>query len=229
MIGNTRYLGARHIVPIEVSCIATDHVLYVRERHGAHASPIWADGPSLRQPVSEPGTLSLLSEESFLEHELDQQAKKTVLRQFTYGLVAVTAEHDGERGVFTANWLSQASFEPPLVMLSVERDSSTLPLIRASGRFALCPLDAGQKELAGALGRPKARAGDKYAAYDLAVVETTSGSPALAAALGYVVCRVDQEVPAGDSVVFVAKVVEARVLRDGEPLTMRAAGFRHAG
>lgn len=160
---------------------------------------------------------------------LDLAAKKTVLRHVSYGLYAVTATHAGERGVFTANWLSQASFEPPMVMLSVERDSSTLPLIRGSGRFVLCPLAADQKELAGALGRPKSRVGDKFSAYDLATVETAGGLPALAAGLGYAVCAVRSETPAGDSVVFVAEVVEARVLRDGQPLTMRDAGFRHAG
>ena len=160
---------------------------------------------------------------------MDQQAKKTVLRHFTYGLYAVTAEHEGERGVFTANWLSQASFEPPLVMLSVENDSSTLPLIEGSGVFAVCPLRSDQRELAGALGRPKARAGDKFAALGLAVVETGEGPPALADALGYLVCRLQREVPAGDSVVLLAEVVEAKVLREGSPLEMRATGFRHAG
>ena len=160
---------------------------------------------------------------------MDPQAKKTVLRQLTYGLYAITAEHEGERGVFTANWLSQASFEPPLVMLSVENDSSTLPLIRGSGVFAICPLASDQRELAGALGRPKARAGDKFASLGLRTIETASGCPALADALGYVVCRVRDEVPAGDSVVFVAEAIEARVLAEGEPLEMRAAGFRHAG
>ncbi|MGH2618455.1 MAG: flavin reductase family protein, partial [Thermomicrobiales bacterium] len=161
--------------------------------------------------------------------ELDQAAKKKVLRDFTYGLYAVSAAHEGERGVFTANWLGQASFEPPLVMLSVENDSSTLPLIRASGRFAICPLAEGQRDLAGALGRPKVRAGDKYETLDLAVVETANGVPALAESLGYVVCDVQSEAPAGDSVVFVAEVVEARSLSDTPPLEMRQAGFRHAG
>lgn len=161
--------------------------------------------------------------------QLDQAAKKKVLRDFTYGLYAVTAAHRGERGVFTANWLSQASFEPPLVMLSVENDSSTLPLIRASGFFAVCPLDEWQKELAGALGRPKARAGDKYEALDLEIVETESGVPALADSLGYVVCRVEAEVPAGDSAVFLGEVVEARSFSEAPPLEMRRAGFRHAG
>ncbi len=160
---------------------------------------------------------------------MDLQAKKTVLRQFTYGLFAVTAEHAGERAVFTANWLSQASFEPPLVMVSVELESSTLPLIRASGRFVISPFAAGQRELAGALGRPKRRAGDKFATLDLETIATTTGDPALADALGYVVCRVVSETPAGDSVVIIGEVIEARVLREAEPLTMRDAGFRHAG
>ena len=161
--------------------------------------------------------------------ELDQGAKKIVLRHVTYGLYAVLAEHEGERGVFTANWLSQVSFEPPLVALSVELESSTLPLIRASGRFVVCPFADGQRELAGALGKPKRRAGDKFAALNLETIRTASGPPALAVALGYVVCRVLSETPAGDSVLIVGEVVEARALNEGEPLTMRAAGFRHAG
>ncbi|MEA2531835.1 MAG: hypothetical protein QOG89_3479 [Thermomicrobiales bacterium] len=160
---------------------------------------------------------------------MDQQAKKTVLRQFTYGLYAVTAAHEGDRGVFTANWLSQVSFDPPLVVVSVEHASSTLPLIRASGRFVIAPLAAGQTELAGALGRPKRRAGDKFAALSLETITTETGDPALADALGYVVCRVISETPAGESVVILGEVVEAQVLTDAEPLTMRAAGFRHAG
>ena len=163
------------------------------------------------------------------EMELDQAAKKKVLRDITYGLYAVTATHDGERGVFTVNWLSQASFEPPLVMVSVENDSSTLALIRASGLFAICPFDASQKTLAAALGKPKARAGDKFATLDLAIVETASGVPALADALGYLVCAVRSETPAGDSVVFIAEVIEAQSFSDAPQLIMREAGFRHAG
>lgn len=160
---------------------------------------------------------------------LDPGAKKTVLRQFTYGLYAVTAAHDDDRGIFTANWLSQVSFDPPLVALSIENDSATLDLIRADKHFTICPLADGQRELAGNLGRPKSRAGDKFAAYDLETVPTHRGTPSLSVALGFVECALESETPAGDSVVLIGEVVEARILNDGEPLTMRAAGFRHAG
>lgn len=160
---------------------------------------------------------------------LDPAAKKSVLRHLTYGLYAVTASHGDERGVFTANWLTQVSFEPPLLALSVEKDSSTRPLIEASKLFGVCPLASDQRELAGALGRPRARAGDKYAVYDLAVRSSAHGVPVLADTLGYVVCRVRDQIDAGDSILVLGEVVEAEVFADGAPLTMREAGFRHAG
>ena len=133
---------------------------------------------------------------------LDPDARKRLLRSFTYGLFWVSAEHEGERGIFTANWVSQASFDPPLLMLSVERESSTLPLIRASGRFVIGPFRSDQRELAGDLGRPRSRVGDKIAAYDLAVVPLESGGFALADSLGALACAVRSESEAGDSVVF---------------------------
>lgn len=160
---------------------------------------------------------------------LDQVAKKTILRQLTYGLYAVTAAHQSDRGVFTANWLTQVSFEPPLLALSVEHASATLPLIQASGRFAVCPYQEDQRELAGNLGRPRARTGDKFAAYDLQTIATASGPLVLRDSLGYVVCDVVTSVPAGDSVLLVGRVIEARVFSEDAPLTMRDAGFRHAG
>ena len=163
------------------------------------------------------------------EPDLDPAVRKKILRAITYGLYAITAQHNGERGVFTANWLSQASFDPPVVMLSVEKDSSTLPLIEGSGRFVICPFTAEQRDLAAALGKPKARAGDKFEGLNLAVVETPNGDLALADTLGYIACEVRNAVSAGDSVVFIADVVEIASFSDDAPLEMRAAGFRHAG
>jgi flavin reductase (DIM6/NTAB) family NADH-FMN oxidoreductase RutF len=160
---------------------------------------------------------------------LDPDARKTLLRSFTYGLFWVSAEHDGERGIFTANWVSQASFDPPLIMLSVEKESSTLSIIRASGKFVIGPFRSDQRELAGDLGRPKARVGDKIAAYELDTVPMELGGFALVDSLGALACAVRAEIDAGDSVVFLAEVVEARVLGEGSPLTMSAAGFRHFG
>lgn len=164
-----------------------------------------------------------------MPEEIDQQAKKTVLRLFTYGLYVVTTSDGETPGSFTANWLSQASFDPPLVMVSVEADSHSLPLIRASGRFAVNVLESGQRELAGHFGKKARHVGNKLEG--IPHHPSASGLPVLDAALGYVVCEVTGELPAGDSVVVVGEVIEAGMQRQGEAeaLTMREAGFRHAG
>ncbi len=158
---------------------------------------------------------------------LDPAAKKSVLRQFTYGLYAVSCAHEGDTNAFTANWLTQVSFDPPMIAVSVENDSASLPIIRASGRFGVNAFAGGQRDLAGILGKPRSRVGDKLAA--VAHTLSPSGLPILSDALGYVECQVTGELPAGDSTVVVGEVVYAQALRDGEPLTMREAGFRHFG
>jgi len=161
---------------------------------------------------------------------MDEVAKKEALRLFTYGLYAVTTgegTQPDEVGVFTANWLSQVSFDPPLVVVSVEHGSFSLPLILRTGRFAVNVFDAEQRELAGRLGKPHARMPEKAQGLQLARGET--GCPVLLEALASVECRVEGQLPAGDSTLVLGRVVSAVMHRQGEPLTMRAAGFKHAG
>ena len=53
---------------------------------------------------------------------MDPNVKKQALRTFSYGLYAVSCANEGEVNAFTVNWLTQVSFEPPLVAVSVEND-----------------------------------------------------------------------------------------------------------
>jgi flavin reductase (DIM6/NTAB) family NADH-FMN oxidoreductase RutF len=160
--------------------------------------------------------------------ELDPDAKKTVLRWFTYGLYVVTSRDGENTGAFTANWLSQASFDPPLVMVSVEKDSHSLPIIQKTGLFSVNVLESGQRRLAGHFGKRTARVGDKLA--DIEQYDSATGLPIIEDAIGYVVCKVTGELDAGDSVIVLGEVIEAKVHREeAEPLTMREAGFRHSG
>lgn len=155
------------------------------------------------------------------------EARKQALRLFTYGLYALLVQAgEGAHGV-TVNWATQASFDPPLVAVSIENDSRTIGLLRQYGRFTLNVYEAGQRELAGQLGKHSRNQPEKFKGVDWAL--SAEGVPYLTAGLGYVTCRVTAELPAGDSTLFLAEVVAAQVLAAGEPLTMRAAGFRHAG
>jgi flavin reductase (DIM6/NTAB) family NADH-FMN oxidoreductase RutF len=158
---------------------------------------------------------------------MDQAVKKKILRYFTYGLYAVTVAEGEQYNAFTANWLSQASFEPPMLMLSVENDSHSIELIRRTKVFVVNVFATGQRELAGQLGRPFARNPQKLEG--VSYHPATNGCPILEDALGWLECRVTGELPAGDSTVFIAEVVNAAELNEGQPLTMNEAGFRHSG
>ena len=157
---------------------------------------------------------------------MDPAIKKQALRMFTYGLYAVTSIDGDDVNAFTANWLTQVSFEPPLLAVSVENDSKSLPMIQHSEKFAVNVLRSGQRELAGALGKSALKKPDKLAniAYDI-----HEGYAVLRDAQAWVACEVRQTTPAGDSTLIVAEIVDAGIIAEGQPLTMAEAGFRHAG
>src|SRR5258708_11593905 len=101
---------------------------------------------------------------------MDPQLKKQVLRTFTYGLYAVSCADDGEVNAFTANWLSQVSFDPPLVAVSIENNTKSLPMILRSRAFIINVLRSGDRDLAGQLGKSALKQPDK-----LSRVEYTPG------------------------------------------------------
>jgi len=159
---------------------------------------------------------------------MDPAVKKQVLRLFTYGLYAVTARHGDTVSAMTANWITQVSFEPPLLALAVENESHSRQVIEASGGFAVNVFETGQREQAGSLGRTYAKHPAKLSELPSRPGPVT-GSPLLDLALGWVECRVQSRTPAGDHTLYVAEVVEVGLNREGTPLTLREAGFKYAG
>ncbi|MEY2983673.1 MAG: hypothetical protein RLZZ568_290, partial [Cyanobacteriota bacterium] len=76
---------------------------------------------------------------------LDEQAKKTLLRKIPHGLFICGVKSGDESNGFTASWVMQASFQPPLVINCVRSDSGSHAMIKDSGQFALSFLAADQK------------------------------------------------------------------------------------
>lgn len=139
---------------------------------------------------------------------MDANAKKTVLRMIPYGLFVLTAGRpDGTVGAATVNWVTQASFAPPLVVVAVKADSSVHAIIKESRAFALNVLGKGQQSLAFAFFKPALREGQTISGQ--AFRAGTTGSPILEGAPAFVECRLVETVERGDHSVFVGEVVEA--------------------
>jgi flavin reductase (DIM6/NTAB) family NADH-FMN oxidoreductase RutF len=160
---------------------------------------------------------------------MDEAAKKTVLRHFSYGLYALTVKHGGEEHGMTANWVTQASFDPPMVVVAVENTSKTVAMIRDAHHFAVNVLLEGQRELAGKLGRSSANTPQKLKGIKTKPAPI-SGAPVLTDALGWVECRVVATLPSGDHTLVLGEVVAAGVEHEGaEPLTLEETGFKYSG
>lgn len=143
---------------------------------------------------------------------MDADAKKTALRMIPYGLYVLTAEAgDGSVAAATVNWVTQASFAPPLVVVGVKGDSNVHAVIKESKRFALNILGKGQGDVAYKFFKPTTHDRDTIAGERVAAGE--NGAPVLAAAAAVVECTLVDTVERGDHSVFVGEVTAARVYR----------------
>jgi flavin reductase (DIM6/NTAB) family NADH-FMN oxidoreductase RutF len=158
---------------------------------------------------------------------MDPATKKQALRTFTYGLYIVMCREGEDVNGFTANWLTQVSFEPPLLAISIENDAKSLPMILNSQHFTVNVLRTGQRQLAGTLGKSAYKHPEKLSGIDYTLSQ--QGYPILSEALSWVACEVRQTTPAGDSTLVIAEIIDAGVIAEGHPLTMEETGFRHAG
>lgn len=145
---------------------------------------------------------------------MDANAKKTALRMIPYGLYVLTAESPAGTGAATVNWVTQASFAPPLVAVGVKADSGIHAIIKESNTFALNVLGKGQQALAFTFFKPATREGSTISGEPFRA--GTTGAPILSNAPAYVECRLVATVEKGDHSIFVGEVVEAGVAKPPE-------------
>lgn len=132
------------------------------------------------------------------------------LKLLNYGVYLLGSGKEGDRHSMVASWVSQVSSEPRRVAVGVKKTRHSHDLIHDGGVFSLCVLDERYKS---ELERFKSAGGDGF---DFETKET--GAPILKDCVGYVECRVVQEVDAGDHTLFIGDVV-AEGVNGGTPMT----------
>jgi flavin reductase (DIM6/NTAB) family NADH-FMN oxidoreductase RutF len=158
---------------------------------------------------------------------LNADAKKTLLRKIPHGIfICGVTEGDNVNG-FTASWVTQGSFEPPLVVMAVRADSTSNGMIQRTGKFSLNVLAADQKDLAAVFFKPQQGVGGRFDAAPFQL--GTLGLPILENALGGMECEVVGQVAHGDHTVFVGEVKTATLHRDGEALELSSTGWQYGG
>jgi flavin reductase (DIM6/NTAB) family NADH-FMN oxidoreductase RutF len=160
---------------------------------------------------------------------MDAQAKKVALRAINYGLYILTSVDGDTYGAAGVNWLSQASFEPPLIMVGVKNDSDTHELIKKTGKMAVSVLDENQLDVGKAFFRTTTVEGDTLNGYKFEPGPST-GAPVLVDLPYWFEATVTDTIERGDHTVFVAEVVNAGVRDDSKtPLLLRSTGMNYGG
>lgn len=137
---------------------------------------------------------------------VDPDAFRAVMGRFATGVTVMTTVADGAPHGMTANAISSASLEPPLVLVCVERDTEMAVRVAASGVFALSFLTADQRELSTRFADGSRTFGAPEF-IDVATVAAATGSPWLTGALAHVDCEVWATYDGGDHLIVVGEVV----------------------
>jgi len=158
---------------------------------------------------------------------MDEKAKKTALLMIPYGLFVLGAKHGNNSTVATVNWVTQASFNPPLVVVGIKKDSGLHAMVKESKVFSLSMLETGQKAIASGFFRHVEPKDGKFGNYSYTTGR--NGAPIFSDAPASVECEVVGFYELGDHSIVVGKVTEAQVQREAEPLTMKETGYQYGG
>jgi len=137
---------------------------------------------------------------------MDSDLKKQVLRMIPYGIYVLTAKSaDGGIAAATVNWLTQVSFDPPLVAMGVKPDSGAYAALKDSGGFALNFLGKGQQGLAFTFFKPAELADGTISGE--AYRDGIHGAPLLDSALAGAEFSVVEIVEKGDHHTVIGEIV----------------------
>lgn len=160
---------------------------------------------------------------------MDENLRKTALRMIPYGLYVLTGrDGKGQIAAATVNWVTQASFKPPLIAVAVKVDSTIYKVIKSSGHFALNILGKGQQQIASAFFKPTRQEGNLLNGEPFQPGIT--GAPVLEKVPAYVECKLIAGVEKGDHSLFVGEVLSAGVRKmppgrpDDATLTLKDLG-----
>lgn len=154
---------------------------------------------------------------------VDSARFRTVLGHFATGVTVVTGHGSSGPSGLAANSFTSVSLEPPLVLVCMANTSSTWPVIRDSGHFAVNVLGDHQEETC----RRFSARGERFEGVGWSPGKT--GSPILNDAIAYLDCVIHAEYDGGDHRIVVGRVVDLGLPTEGGPLLFWRGGYARLG
>lgn len=158
---------------------------------------------------------------------MDEHARKTALRMIATGLYVLTCRQGDEVSSSTISWMSQASFQPPLVMMGIRQDSHSHELLKKNAVLAIHFLAKQQKDVAERFFKPAAIENGRL--NGMAFEIKPSGALVLTETPAHVEGKVAGRLELGDHTVFVVEVTDAQVRQTTPALAMSDTPWHYGG
>ncbi|SEG53692.1 MULTISPECIES: flavin reductase family protein [Halopseudomonas] len=152
---------------------------------------------------------------------LDTKQFRQALGSFTTGVTIVTTcGPDGNDYGLTANSFNSVSMDPPMVLWSINKESSSAPAFMGSDHFAVHILATDQESLSNRFAKSGA---DKFES--LALERGFGDVPLLAGCSARFQCKTSYQYEGGDHIILVGEVM-AFDRYDSAPLVFHGGGYR---
>lgn len=140
---------------------------------------------------------------------------KLALRRLAKAVVVITTIDEGVRYAMSATAVSELSFDPPSMLICVNRSASLYPVLAGGAPFAINILHHSHDELAArCAGAVKGEA--RFELGDWQVSEL--GVPVLSDAQASIICRNERRIDYGTHGIFIGEVVDILLAGNPEPL-----------
>lgn len=157
---------------------------------------------------------------------------KDALEMMPYGFYSITSRHGDDVNAMVANWLTQVSFDPRMVVLGIQKDCYSRGLIGQGMVFAVNIFNKNDVELIKPFTKGRAKNPEKMVDAKYTPAPET-GCPILYGAAAYFECRVVAiHNDGGDHDIVVGEVAGAAVFKEGkasESLSLLDLGWSYAG
>ena len=141
-------------------------------------------------------------------------------KHITHGVYVISVANGTEQNAFTAAWVMQVSFDPPMIAFSINPEHYSYQLLKAGG---VCTVNVlGQDHLAIAAHFGQSGIKEKMTKYRWQAGKTAA--PVLSDSLAYFDCKLSHTTDAGDHKIAVCEVIAAAELNSGWPLLYSQTG-----
>jgi flavin reductase (DIM6/NTAB) family NADH-FMN oxidoreductase RutF len=148
---------------------------------------------------------------------IDQALYRQVMGHFPTGVVVVASP--GPAGTAIGSF-SSLSLDPPLVLFSITKTSSSWPKIRDAGVFCASVLAEDQEHVSRAFAQSGA---DKFAG--LGHKPMATGSPRIDDCVAWMDCEITDVFDGGDHDIVVGRIREMAIEREVKPLIFFRGGY----